>query len=270
MEEWHHPEYVRYRAPLEKEEHITKSLKKTLDLLQERNIKATYFILGELAESHPEIVERITEKEHEIASHGYNHEPLFRKNAGLFKQELENFRGAVNSKCIGFRAPSFSLNNKTKWALKVLESAGFKYDSSVFPVKVPLYGVQGAPIRPYRPSMIDVSKEDETSDLWEFPPLVYTLAGLRIPAGGGFYLRFLPLSLVKRAIRKLNKHGSPAVLFFHSWELDNETPRLKIGLYKSFVTYHNLEEMAKKLGSVMSEFEFTSFREYMEENGLLH
>lgn len=270
LEEWYHPEYVRYKVPLEKEERITKSLKKTLDLLQEYNIKATHFILGELAERHPEIVEQITEKEHEIAFHGHNHAPLFKKNAELLKQEIENFRGIVNDKCIGFRAPSFSLNNKTKWALKVLKDAGFKYDSSVFPMKVPLYGVRGAPTRPYRPSMLDVSNEDEASDLWEFPPLVYTLTGLRIPAGGGFYLRFLPLSLVKRAIRKLNKHGFPAVLFFHNWELDSETPRLKIGLYRSFVTYHNLEEMEKRLRSVISEFEFTNFRDYMEDNGLLH
>lgn len=269
LEEWYHPEYVRGRAPFEKEERITKSLKKTLDLLREQNIEATFFILGELAEKYPEIVKQIAESKHEIAFHGHNHEPLFMKNAELLKQEIKNFQKTVSGECIGFRAPSFSLDNQTTWALQVLEGAGFKYDSSIFPVKTPLYGVRGAPTRPYKPSQLDLSREDEASRIWEFPPLVYTLAGARIPAGGGFYLRFLPLSLVRRAIRKLNKRGFPAVLFLHNWELDPETPRVKIGFYRSFVTYHNLEEMDRRLRRVISDFKFTSFRDYLEYNGLL-
>jgi polysaccharide deacetylase family protein (PEP-CTERM system associated) len=270
LEEWYHPEYVRHKAPFEKEEHITKSLNKTLDLLQEYHINATYFILGELAEKHPEIVEQITEKEHEIAFHGHDHEPLFKKNADLLKQEIEGFRSVSNGKCIGFRAPSFSLSNKTKWALKVLDDAGYKYDSSVFPTKAPLYGVRGAPTSPYRPSMNDLTKENNKSGLWEFPLLVYALAGLRIPVAGGFYLRLLPTSIVKRAIKKLNKQGSPAVIFFHNWEIDPETPKMKIGHYKSFVTYHNIEEMEERLRNLLSVFKFTSFRDYMEDHRLLH
>lgn len=268
LEEWYHPEYVKDRAFSRKEERVTKSFKKTLDLLQEHDLKATYFILGELAERHPEITEEISENGHEIAFHGYNHEPLWKKDPESLKLEIDKFHSAINSQSIGFRAPSFSLNNKTKWALKVLEDKGFQYDSSIFPIKTPLYGVQGAPTRPYKPSMLDVSREDEASGLWEFPPAVYTLIGLRIPVGGGFYLRFLPISLIKRAIRKLNKHGFPAVLFFHNWELDSETPRMKIGLYRSFVTYHNLERMEKRLGSVLTDFKFTSFRDYLEHSGL--
>lgn len=270
LEEWFDPEYVRCKAPQKREECIQESLKKTLDLLKEYKTKATCFVLGELAERHPELVEQIIESGHEVAFHGYNHEPLWNKTAELLKREIDAFGSLVSDECIGFRAPSFSLNNKTKWALKILEDAKYKYDSSVFPARSPLYGVPGAPTRPYKPSKEDISKEDESSNLWEFPPLVYALTGLRIPAAGGFYLRFLPTSIVKRAVKKMNKKGLPAVLFFHSWELDPNTPRLKIGFYRSFVTYHNLEEMERRLRSLLSEFEFTNFREYMEESDLFY
>lgn len=115
----------------------------------------------------------------------------------------------------------------------------------------------------------DVAKEDENVKLWEFPLLVYSLTGLRIPIAGGFYLRFFSVNLIKRAVRKANKHGFPAVMFLHSWELDPKTPRLKLGPYKSFVTYHNIDEIGKKLKHILNTFNFVSFRDYMREEGLL-
>lgn len=269
LEEWYHPEYVKCLIPSRKCARIENNVKKTLDLLQKQNINATFFVVGELAEIHPEIVEEITAEGHEVAFHGYDHEPLWKKTPELLKAEIEKFRCITNDQCMGFRAPSFSLSNKTKWALTVLREAGYKYDSSIFPAKVPLYGVRNAPTRLYKPSIEDVSKEDEDSDLWEFPLLVHTFLGLRIPAAGGFYLRLLPQNIIKSAVIKSNRRGYPAVLFFHSWEMDPDTPRLKIGLYKSFVTYHNLGTMENRLRSVLSQFEFTSFRDYIEENKLI-
>jgi polysaccharide deacetylase family protein (PEP-CTERM system associated) len=268
LEEWYHPEYVRKETPPYGNERIQHSLKTTLDLLSARNTKSTFFIVGELAEKHPEIMESIMENNHEIAFHGYHHEPLWKMDPEVYRSELKKFNTLTKEKCVGFRAPSFSLNNKTKWALKILEDAGFKYDSSVFPTKTLLYGVWGAPTRPYKPSHEDIAKEDEHTKLWEFPLLIYSAAGLRIPIAGGFYLRLFPTNLIKRAIRKANRQGFPAVVFVHTWELDPETPRLKIGPYKSFVTYHNIEQTGKKLKSILCDFEFTCFRQYMEENGL--
>ena len=268
LEEWYHPEYVRTAAIGNKEERITKSLDKTLALLDEHNVDATFFVVGELVEKHAEIGEKIDEKGHEIAFHGYYHEPLWKLDAGRLRSEIVKFGSLIKEKCIGFRAPSFSLSNETKWALKVLEEVGYKYDSSVFPAKTPLYGLSSAPIRPYTVSSESVVKEDENAVLWEFPLLVYSLAGVRFPVAGGFYLRFFPVDIIKRAVKKANKQGFPALLFVHNWELDSETPKLKLGLYKSFVTYYNIEETRKKLNNLLSSLEFTSVRNFMEEKGL--
>lgn len=264
LEEWYHPEYVRDKAPKHREERITQSLIKTLQLLSEHDVNATFFVVGELVEKHPEIVEKINEGGHEIAFHGYYHDPLWKLNAEMLELEIKKFNSLIREKCLGFRAPSFSLNNETRWALKVLEEAGFIYDSSIFPVKTPLYGVSGAPIEPYKPSHDDVTKEDDSRDLWEFPLLICPLMGFRIPMAGGFYLRLLPVSLMKRAIKKMNKHGAPAVIYVHNWELDPQTPKLKLRFYNSFVTYHNINKTAEKLQFLLSSFDFISLREYGE------
>jgi hypothetical protein len=145
---------------------------------------------------------------------------------------------------------------------------GYKYDSSIFPVRTPLYGHWRAPNRPYKISHDNVTCEDDNSRLWEFPLLVYSLAGIRIPAAGGFYLRFLPTDLISRAIYKTNRHGFPAVLFFHNWELDPEIPRIELDLYRSFVTYQKLGETEHKLRYLLSKFKFSTIESYMADNGL--
>jgi hypothetical protein len=170
---------------------------------------------------------------------------------------------------MGFRAPSYSLDNRTKWALDELEKAGYVYDSSVFPIKTPLYGESSAPLTPYHPSSKNIADRDNNQKLIEFPALVYPVLGLKIPAAGGFYLRFFPAFIIKGAIKKMNKTGYPAVLSFHPWELDPETPRLKLGLTKSFVTYHNLAATGEKLADLISTFQFTSFKNYLGKHDLI-
>jgi len=268
LEEWYHPQYVKSKVQGNKEERITHSLNKTLHLLNEYKVNVTFFVVGEIAEKRSELIEKISKNEHEIAFHGYHHEPLWKLNRETLQHEIERFRVLTREKCLGFRAPSFSLNNETKWALKVLENAGFKYDSSVFPTKTFLYGVPRAPMRPYKPSHENIAEEDEDAKLWEFPLLVYTMAGFRIPIAGGFYLRFFPLDLMKDAIKRMNKYGFPAVIYVHNWELDVGTPKLKLGPYKSFVTYYNIKETARRLKHLLSNFRFTSFRNYIEKIGL--
>lgn len=268
LEDWYHPEYVRTREILDKQDRILESLDKTLDLLDSQDARVTFFVVGELLEKHPEILERISEKGHEIAFHGMHHQPLYTLDVETFQSEIRRFGTLTKRKCLGFRAPSFSLNNKTKWVLEVLENEGLRYDSSIFPFKTPLYGHWTAPIRPYKVSHDNVTDEDDSARLWEFTPLVYSFAGIRIPTSGGFYLRFFPSDLISRAIAKANKLGFPAVLFFHSWELDPEMPRIKLGLYKSFITYHKLSETKRKLEYLLSRYEFTSFEDYMTNNGL--
>jgi len=247
-----------------KEERIRQSLKIALDLLNRHNLRATFFVVGELVEKYPEIAETIRRDNHEIAFHGYYHRPLWELKAEKFRMEIDRFNSLIGEKCAGFRAPSFSLDNKTRWALKVLENSGCQYDSSVFPAKTPLYGVWNAPSTPYKPSYENITERDEKARLWEFPLLVCKMKGIRVPVAGGFYMRFLPADLIVRTIKRLNQQGFPAVIFFHNWEIDPETPRLRLGLYRYFVTYHRLKDTSKKLEHVLSKFKFMGVKDYLE------
>jgi len=268
FEEWYHPEYVKHNAALNRKDYSSQGLGKAFELLEKHNCIATFFVVGEIAKKHPEFIKQIEEKGHEVAFHGYFHEPLSQKTADTLRWEINEFRSAIGKSCIGFRAPSFSLNQTTKWALDVLEENEFKYDSSIFPASTPLYGLSRAPTKPYKPSHDNVSVEDKETRLWEFPLHVYSSRILRLPMAGGFYLRFFPLRLIMRSIKKANNDECPAVVFVHTWELDPKTPKLKLGLYKSFVTYHNLEKTASRLEQMLSNFEFTSVQNYMKEKGL--
>jgi len=268
LEEWYHAEYVKGRLSQNKEDHAKTDLDKTLNLLHEQGVRTTFFVVGELAQKHPELISQMKENGHEVAFHAFYHEPLWNKTAETFKLEINKFNAVVGESCKGFRAPSFSLNNKTKWVLNVLDEAGFQYDSSIFPSKTPLYGVPRAPLKPYKPSHNDVSIDDDKAKLWEFPLHVYASAILRFPMAGGFYLRFFPLKFIVKSIKKANKEGRPAVMFVHTWELNPETPRLKLGYYRSFVTYRNLEKTAERLREILSRFDFTSIEGYMKEKGL--
>jgi hypothetical protein len=165
---------------------------------------------------------------------------------------------------MGFRAPSFSLNNDTKWALNILKEQSFSYDSSVFPAWTPLYGLRKAPLKPYFPSLEDVTKEgDENYGIVEFPLTVYSFLGVRFPIAGGFWLRAWNLNMVKHGIKKMNKNGLPAVIFVHNWELDPKTPKLGLPILKNFITYHNLAKTMEKMLSLIKEFTFTSFTDYL-------
>jgi polysaccharide deacetylase family protein (PEP-CTERM system associated) len=269
FEEWYHPEYVKDKCPVSKDYHASQDIDATLNLLEKHGIEATFFVVGEIAQKIPSLIEQIRSRGHEIGCHGFDHEPLWKKDAETLKSEIDKFRAAVGGICIGYRAPSFSLSNKTKWALDVLAQTGFKYDSSIFPASTPLYGVRNAPVQPYKPSREDVSIEDENTSLWEFPLHVHSTSILRLPLAGGFYLRFFPLRLIEKSIKKANKDGRPAVLFVHTWELNPNTPKLKLGLYRSFVTYHNLEKTTPKLDQILPQFQFTSVHTFMKEKGLL-
>ena len=210
VEDWYHPEYVKGKVE-SKIEYIARSFNKTLNLIEECNVGATFFVVGEIADKYPEILEKISENQHEIAFHGYRHDPLWFLDAKTLRDEVKRYdlivRSIAGEKCIGFRAPSYSLDNRTSWALDVLEEQGYIYDSSIFPLKTPLYGISGAPITPYHPSSTNITEQDERRGLIEFPALIYPILGLRIPAAGGFYLRLLPLYIFDRAIRKMNKSG---------------------------------------------------------------
>jgi len=270
VEEIFHAEYARNSRKNENVFRTSRNMPLIFRLLDEYDVRATFFVVGEVAERCPRILREIACRGHEVAFHSYDHKPLWEKTSDQLEREIDEFNSllmsVVGERCKGFRAPSFSLNNKTKWAMKILEKTGISYDSSIFPAWTPLYGLADAPLDPYKPSKENLNKKDDDGKLWEFPLAIYRFLWLRIPAAGGFYLRFAP-SLVKKAIKKMNKRGSPAVVYVHNWEIDAETPKFRLGIYYSFVTYYNITKTAENLRCLLSNFNFTSLREYVRTEG---
>lgn len=262
VEHWWCNEFLKRYLPEVKEDQLVESVRFTLDLLDKYGVRATFFVLGSAAEEHPEVLEMIYERGHEIGSHAYSHEPLYRLTKEQFEEEIRKsvriIYKTIGEKPLGFRAPHFSINNKTKWAFEVLEKYGFKYDSSIFPIKTNLYGVPNAPLNIYRPSKEDVSKHDSNGKIVEFPLTVLRLAKVNIPISGGFYLRVLPLSFIKWAIRKISNER-PVVIYIHPWEIYPHTPRIRVHPLARFEAYYGTGLPAlRKLEVLLKEFKFES------------
>ena len=266
FEEWFHPELIKPYIKNEKKEfRIVKGIKKILDWLDENKTFATFFMVGEILEKHPELIDLISNNGHEIGFHTMTHKKLHEiGKKSEFEKELNEFRSIIGKKVKGFRAPTFSLDLSTSWAIDTLKEFGYTYDSSIVPVKTKMYGVPNADRYPYRISSNSLEKLDMKSDLLEFPLMVTKFFGKNIPAGGGFYLRTLPLSIIKKAIRQYEMKGYPGVFYIHSWELVPEyLPRLRLPIKEKFVTYHNIDKAFQKMDELIKKYEFTSFERYM-------
>ena len=238
-----------------------------LDILKEKNIEATFFVLGYYAEKYPELIENILENNHEISTHGYSHTPLIEQNPKQFEDELlksiRNLEKLTKEKILGFRAPFFSFIEKTSWVLDILKKAGLKYDSSIFPFKIYKYGVPDASIFPYYISSVNIKKNDPHGNFLEIPLSVYKIPLIKknIPIAGGFYLRFFPYKFISYGIKKINQQNFPAVCYTHPWEFDLNHPRIKsIGWYN----YYRLHVTEKKFKKLIKEFRFISIRKWME------
>ncbi|MDD2834699.1 MAG: polysaccharide deacetylase family protein [Methanothrix sp.] len=263
LEHWHSSEFLTKYLPEELVDQVPESVRPILDLLDKHETKATFAVLGSVAEQHPELVKEIYDKGHEIASHAWSHKTLHKLGKDAFeveiKKSVELLRSITGEQPIGFRAPSFSIDNTTKWAFEVLEKFGFKYDASVFPIKTMLYGLPDAPVHIYRPSIEDVTKDNPNGKIIEFPMTVLNI-GKNIPLAGGFYLRVLPLWFLRYGIREVNKER-PAIIYIHPWETYSKTPRLKVPLFSRFVTYYAINSALYKLEALLSEFNFKPIRD---------
>ncbi len=270
LEDYYHPELVRkHIATIEPR--ITESAGKILSLLNKYNVKATFFILTDVAKKNPALIKRIHAEGHEIASHGSTHTPLWDLTPEAFEQELKDSRYTITQilgpevDMKGFRAPTFSLDNKTKFALPILFSNGFTYDTSIFPAKTPLYGVPDAPCKLYKVDENDVAKEKQGGILIEFPLTVYRKFGISIPISGGFYLRAIPYFLLKRLLKATNKKGHPFVIYFHPWEIDPQTPRIKtISLKNQLITYYGINDALQKIEKLLNDFQFQPMANVIE------
>lgn len=224
-----------------------------LEILEGRGIKGTFFVLGWLADRYPQIVRRIAESGHEIASHGFGHERLanltqeqFRENVIRTKALLEDISGTGVS---GYRAPSYSIGPDTFWAYEELQRAGYRYSSSVVPISHDLYGMPSAPRFPFYP---------RGYHLLEVPVSTTRICGRNWPCGGGGYFRLLPFRCFRWAVRRVNSlERRPCVFYFHPWEIDPEQPRVPgIRLKTRVRHYLNLGSMKEKLDLLLRDFPF--------------
>jgi polysaccharide deacetylase family protein (PEP-CTERM system associated) len=254
FEEWYHPEF--------------KGIDTILDLLNKHNISATFFVVGEILQHTPELIDKIISNDHEIAFHTMHHDRIDSLNfINKFDNELKEFQKLTNGKSKGFRAPTFSLNEKSSFIIKMLEKYNYIYDSSIMPAKTSMYGNPNADKKPYKITSENLENNSENGKLWEFPLMVTKLLGKQIPAAGGFYLRTLPLHMIKNAIKNYEKEHMPACFYVHSWELTPELmPRISLSQKNNFITYHNIEKTLPKLDQLLSSFNFTSFEKYIDNN----
>jgi polysaccharide deacetylase family protein (PEP-CTERM system associated) len=229
---------------------IPRNVDRTLQLFSDAGVKGTFFTLGWVAEHHPEVVRRIAAEGHEVASHGMRHVRVFtqrpeqfRDDATRAKKLLEDVSGQAVR---GYRAASWSIDDRTPWAHSVLRDAGYEYSSSVYPIVHDHYGMPSASRQPYWVSGVD---------LLEIPATTVRFAARNWPAAGGGYFRLLPLKLSLWLIRRVNEEKLPAVFYFHPWELDPDQPRIKGASAKArFRHYLNLRAFESRLAVLLRAF----------------
>jgi polysaccharide deacetylase family protein (PEP-CTERM system associated) len=246
------------------ESRVTKTASVIIDLLDKYNVQATFFVLGYIAERHPELVEEIKSKNHEIASHSYSHPDLRKITREGFEADLvkslEILRKVSGEKVLGFRAPYFSISRQNFWVFEVMKKH-LRYDSSIFPVG-PHYGFPDAPRHTYRMSSEDPLKDDPRSSFIEIPmaTLRWPFVG-NLPVAGGFHLRVLPFHLIKTGIRKLNDLGFSAMCYIHPEDLAPDRPRIPSYTWHY---YYGLKGALEKFESLLKNFRFSSVQEVVE------
>jgi polysaccharide deacetylase family protein (PEP-CTERM system associated) len=226
-----------------------------LELLGRHDALGTFFTLGWVADRHPALVRRIADAGHEVASHGWSHRRVSTITPAEFRDEVRRSKARIEEitgrEVIGFRAPSFSIGPEQAWAFDVLIEEGYRYDSSVFPIRRPGYGDPDAPTAPYvitRPA----------GTILELPLATLDVLGVRLPAAGGGYLRHFPFGVIRAAFRANELRGSGAVFYVHPWELDIDQPRLAVSALTHFRHYAGLRRTRPRLQFLLREFRFTS------------
>jgi polysaccharide deacetylase family protein (PEP-CTERM system associated) len=230
------------------ESRVERNTERILAVLADHGVRATFFILGWVAERFPGLVRSIAAAGHELGTHGYRHRLIYTLSPAEFRDDLRRsiaaIEGASGRQVLGHRAPSFSITRASLWAVDVLKEEGLRYDSSIFPVRHPRYGIPGAAEEPF----------EIAPGLVEFPMSVLKLGPLALPVAGGGYFRLYPWRLTRWGIRRLNRAGRPAVVYLHPWELDPDQPRVRASWQARFRHYVNLHRTETRLHRLCAEF----------------
>ncbi len=235
---------------------IEANVDRLLDLCDRRGVRGTFFVLGWEAKHRPAMVRRIADRGHELGCHSYFHRRVFQLTPAAFRHDtaaaLAAIEDAAGVPVRGYRAPSFSITRRSLWAFDVLIELGFEYDSSVFPVRHPEYGIADAPSAPH------VIRR-AGGEIWEIPPATTGFFGRRLAVAGGGYLRHLPFPVVRAGLRRLvRSERQPAMLYVHPWEVDPDQPRLASTTLTRLRHYRNLSRTLPRLERLLSEFRFVT------------
>jgi len=235
---------------------ISVTIKKVLALLERHGCRATFFMLGSVAESNPELAPIIVAKGHEIASHGYSHTLLSQMDRQQFLDELLRTQKILmeqtGQRPVGYRAPQWSVSRKTPWVDDILAEQGYVYDSSRNPL--PFVGDSSGQRQPYRITT-------PHGPLWEIPPMVTPARLVNLPSGGGWGFRLFPLAMIKATIEHYGRQQAPAVLYLHPREVDPDGPRLQLPLLKRFAAYGTCNDATPRLSALLKRFRFSTLAE---------
>lgn len=231
---------------------VAEATGRVLDLFARAGVSATFFTLGWVAERHPALIRRIVDEGHEVASHGYGHQRVCDQTPEEFRTDIRRTKALLEdtggSEVLGFRAASFSMDGRTPWAHPILREEGYRYSSSIYPVRHDHYGMPGAPRFPHQPA--------GTDGVLEIPPTTVRAFGRNLPAAGGGYFRLLPYPIYRFALgRVTGREARPAVFYFHPWEIDPDQPRVEgLPARTRFRHYLNLGRMERRLERLLTDF----------------
>jgi polysaccharide deacetylase family protein (PEP-CTERM system associated) len=241
---------------------VEQNTRRLLDIFDRFNVKATFFVLGWVAERFPRLIREVQGRGHDLACHSYWHRKIYTLTPEEFRADTRAAREAIEqasgARVCGYRAPSWSVTKASLWALDILAEEGFAYDSSIFPIHHDIYGIPGASRYPY------LHRGHHGEKLLEIPPATLRIAGANVPAAGGGYFRIFPLAYTEWAFRQFEKENRPLVFYLHPWEVDPEQPRIAAPLKSRLRHYTNLGKTQKRLERLLGRHEFQTFSDYVD------
>lgn len=260
-----HFQVLRFDSPMRRrhwhsyESRVAANVARLLELLENHRTKATFFVLGWVAERHPALIKTIAGSGHEIASHGYNHEVITAQTPDLFREDVKRAKELLEEltgrPVRGYRAPGFTITSETTWALPILVEEGYTYDSSIIPARHDVSSMPGTRLGCHM-------RETPAGYLWEVQPTTARLAGMRWPlVGSGF--RLVPFSLIETLLQEMDRSGQGLVMCFHAWEFDQQQPRMDGPFFSQLLHYLNLHQMEPRLVSLLRQFTFGPIEDYI-------
>jgi polysaccharide deacetylase family protein (PEP-CTERM system associated) len=243
------------------ESRVCANTERLLAVFESHGIKATFFVLGWVAERFPALLSRIASLGHEVGSHGYGHKLIYQQTPAGFREDVRRAKDLLERvtgrRVEGYRAPSYSITNRSLWALDVLLAEGHTYDASIFPIRHDRYGIPESPRHPY-------VLERASGSLIEAPGSTVRLSGINLPVAGGGYFRILPYAWTHWGISRLNtREGRSAIFYLHPWEIDPGQPRFDAGYLDRFRHYRNLDKTEARLRRLLRDFSFAPLRDIL-------